>query len=108
MIKNKNAVSLAEVKEILSEYEQPEENNRASLVSGYLKKFVKIKPEEAKNLIKSIEGLNLVKLKREHISKIVDVMPEDAEDLRKVFVGNEVTLNQDEINSILESIKQNK
>ena len=35
-------------------------------------------------------------------------MPEDAEDLRKIFVGEDFSLEQDEINTILEAIKQNK
>jgi DNA-directed RNA polymerase subunit F len=35
-------------------------------------------------------------------------MPEDAEDLKKIFFGEEFTLEQDEINAILEAIKQNK
>jgi DNA-directed RNA polymerase subunit F len=108
MIKNKDAVSLIEVKEILSEYPQSEENKRAEAVSVYIKKFAKIKTEKAKDLIRAIEELDMAKLKKEHIVKIVDVMPEDAEDLRKIFSGGDVTLNQDEISSILERVKQHK
>lgn len=108
MIKNKDAVSLIEVKEILSEYPQAEENKRAEAVSLYIKKFSKVKAEKAKDLQRAIEDLDLAKLKKEHIVKIVDVMPEDAEDLRKIFVGGDVTLNQDEIGSILERVKQHR
>ena len=106
MIKEKTAVSLAEVKEILSEHPQIEENNRAENVLKYIKKFVKTKPEKAKALLKGLEDLDLIKLKREHLAKIVDLMPEDAEDLKKIFVGSDVSLDQDEINSILERVKQ--
>ncbi len=108
MIKNKTAVSLVEVKEILSEHPQLEENKKAEAVLDYIKRFVKSKPDKVKALIKAIEDLDLVKLKKEHIVKIADVMPEDAEDLRKIFVGGDVTLNQDEITTILEKVKQNK
>lgn len=108
MIKNKTAVSLTEAKEILSEYPQVEENKKAEEVLEYIKKFAKSKPDKVKAVIKAIEELDLAKLKREHIVKIADLMPEDAEDLRKIFSGGDVTLNQDEITSILDKIKQNK
>ena len=108
MIKNKTAVSLTEVKEILSECPQLEENKRAADVLIYIKKFAKAKAEKVNALIKGIEDLDLVKLKKDHIVKIADLMPEDAEDLRKIFVGGDVTLNQDEITAILEKVKQHK
>ena len=108
MIKNKTPVSLIEVKETLTEYPQIEENKRAEAVLSYIKKFSKGKAEKVKGLIKELEDLNLAKLKKEHIVKIVDVMPEDAEDLRKIFFGGDVTLDQDEIITILEKNKQHK
>lgn len=108
MIKNKTAVSLAEVKEILSEYPPVEENKKAAEVLEYIKKFAKSKLDKVKAVIKALEELDLAKLKKEHIVKIADLMPEDAEDLRKIFSGGDVTLNQDEITSILDKIKQNK
>ena len=108
MIKNKNPVSLTEVKEILTEYPQAEENKRAEAVLAHIKKFVKTKPEKAKAIIAAIETLDMAKIKREHMVKIVDLMPEDAEDLRKIFAGGDVTLSQDETNSILEKLKEHR
>lgn len=108
MIKNKTPVSLVKVKEVLSEYPQIEENKRAEAVLGYIKKFAKAKQDKVNALMGDLEGLNLAKLKKESIVKIADMMPEDAEDLRKVFSGGDVTLDQDEINSILEKVKQHK
>jgi len=107
MVKNIEVLSLPEVKEILAQYPQSEENLRAKEVLEYIKKFVKTKPEKAKALKKSLNDLDLMKLKPKHIAKIIDVMPEDAEDVRKIFVGEDVALNQDEINAILEAIKKN-
>ena len=108
MIKNKTAVSLIEVKEILAEHPQVEDNKRAEAVLRYIKKFAKTKPEKSKALLKSLEELDLIKLKREHLVKITDLMPEEAEDLKKIFFGSEVNLDQDDVNSILERVKQNK
>ena len=108
MIQNKTAVSLTEVKEILSEYPQHEDNKKAEAVLKYIKKFVKIKPEKVKAMLKALEELDLIKLKKEHLAKITEVLPEDAEDLRKIFVGSDISLDQDEINSILERVKQHR
>jgi len=108
MIKNTKALSLSEVEDTLSQYPQIEENNAAKNVSEYIKKFVKIKPAKANELKKGIQELNLHKLKEKHISKIIDIMPEDADDLKKVFVGEDFSLETEEINLILEKIKSIK
>ena len=104
MIKNSEALTLAEVKELLAE----EESEKSKTALAYIKKFCKIKPEKANQLKKAIEELGIIKLKQKHISKIIDLLPEDSEDLRKIFVGEEVSLDQNEINSILETIKKHK
>ena len=105
MIKNTKALNLAEIKEILERYPQLEENNAAANTLEYIRKFSKMKYEKAESLKESLRGLNNEKLKEKHIAKIVDLMPEDAEDLRKIFVGEDFSLEQEEINSILEKIK---
>lgn len=69
----------------------------------FLKKFLKTKPEQAKKLKESLEKLDLLKIKQEHIVKIIDLLPSDASDLNKIFT--DVSLNEDETNKILETIK---
>jgi DNA-directed RNA polymerase subunit F len=110
MIKSTEVKTLGEVREILEDIpkEEKEENKRAKELLSYIKKFVKTKPEQRKKLNEALHNLNIIKLNPKFISKIIDLMPEDAEDLRKIFFGEEFTLEQDEINAILETIKQNK
>lgn len=108
MVKDVEVLSMAEVKETLAKHPQSEDNNKAKEVLDYIKKFSKIKPEKAREVKKSLNDLNIIKLKPKHIAKIIDLMPEDAEDVRKIFVGEDVTLDQDEITSILEAVKKNK
>lgn len=103
MILDRKPVNLNEVKKILNEIP---ENEQKSQMEIYVKKFIKISAEKAKKIKESIEKLDLLKLKNEHIVKIIDLMPEDVSDLNKIFT--EVTLNEDEINKILEIVKQNK
>jgi DNA-directed RNA polymerase subunit F len=108
MVKDVEVLSMAEVKETLTKYPQAEDNKRVKDVLDYIKKFAKTKPEKVKAVKKAISDLNIIKLKPKHISKIVDVMPDDAEDVKKIFVGEDVTLDQDEISAILDAVKKNK
>lgn len=109
MIKSSKVLSLAEVKKLLekqAKQESEEENKRLQSTLSYAKRFSKLKPAQAEDLKKELQELKLVKLKEEHIAKILDLLPKDAEDLRKIFVGEAVSLDQDEINKILTVVKK--
>jgi len=101
MIKNNEALSMAESVEYIKKTEDSEAN-----IKGFIKKFVKISQKEAKELKKKIKDLNLIKIKTEHIVKIIDLMPENKEDLNKIFVG--VSLDEDETKKILDTVKEFK
>ena len=92
------ALSMAEAKEIV------ETSNKDKEVISFLKKFSKLEAKEAKELKKELESLNILKLKDMHIAKIIDLLPEDISDLNKIFV--DVSLDEDEINKILELTKK--
>ena len=113
MINEKKAVTLAEVKEIVTEKskklkEDSEDNQRITAIHDLLKKVVKLKPEEAKKLKEELLALGIIKLKERDVVKIADFLPEDAEDIRKIFFGQGINLDENEINSILEKIKKYK
>jgi DNA-directed RNA polymerase subunit F len=75
-------------------------------VKGFIKKFVKLKPAEAKEMREKLEALDLLKLKAEYISKIIDLMPENNEELNKIFT--DVSLDEDETKKILDIVKEYK
>ena len=62
--------------------------------------------KKAKKLKEALEGLNLIKLRNSDIIKIIDVVPENATELNKIFT--ETSLDADETNKILETVKNNK
>jgi len=101
MILERKPISLSEVAEILKDIPDNEKKTQMEL---YLKKFLKIKPEKAKQIKEELESLDLLKMKNEHIVKIIDLMPEDASDLNKIFT--DVSLTEDETNKILDIIKK--
>ena len=73
---------------------------------GFIKKFVKLSPKEAKDLRKKIEELDFMKIRTEHIVKIIDLMPENAENLNKIF--SDMSLDEDETKKILDTVKEFK
>jgi len=70
----------------------------------FVKGFIRIDSKKASELRKEIEGLELIKMREEHIVKIIDLLPENQENLNKIF--NDVGLDEDESNKILETVKK--
>ena len=75
-------------------------------VKGFVKKFIKLKPEEAKEMREKLEALDLLKLKAEYVPKVIDTMPENNEELNKIFT--DISLDEDETKKILETVKEFK
>ena len=96
-------LSLAETKEIVETVAGDEEKKE---IVDFLKKFTKLSGKQAAEMKKELEGLGLLKLKEEHIVKIIDLLPEDTSDVNKIFA--DVSLNEDEVNKILEIVKKYK
>jgi len=92
-----------EVQELLNDIPDSDKKQEMEL---FLKKFLKTKPEHAKKIKEELEKLDSIKIKRDHIVKIVDMCPVDASDVNKIFI--DVSLNEDEINKILEIVKSSK
>jgi DNA-directed RNA polymerase subunit F len=103
MILDRTPLNLNEVEEIVEESPDSEKKEEMKI---YLKKYLKTKPEQAKKIKDNLEKLDLLKMKREHLVKVIDLLPTDATDLNKIFV--DVSLTEDEINKILEVVKNSK
>jgi len=101
MITNNEPLSMAEA----SEYAKKDSESGKEII-GFIKKFTKLKPAEAKNLKKKLQELDLIKLNDKNIVKLVDFLPENSEEVNKIVV--EANLNEDEIKKILETIKEFK
>jgi len=96
MIKEMKPLSMIEARKIAGSTD----------LDSFFKKFVKGKTETAEKIRQEIEKLNDMKIKPEHIAKIIDIMPEDATDLNKIFA--DISLDENETNSILGIVKRNK
>jgi DNA-directed RNA polymerase subunit F len=96
MIKESKPISMAESQKYLGE-------NHGE-IKAFIKKFISLKPEQAKELREKIESLELIKLNEKHVSKIIDVLPENKDVLMRIVA--EANLDEDESNVILQTIKE--
>jgi len=101
MIKQREPLSMTESLEYIEDTADSEAE-----IKKFIKKFVKLKPEEAKKIREKLNALELIKLKSEYIAKIIDIMPEDPENLNKVFT--DVSLDEDETKKILDVLGEFK
>ena len=100
IIKESKPISMIEADSILEKKKESKEE-KIKEVRRYIKKFVRIKKEDAVKIREELSKLDIIKLNDTHITKILDLVPMDAEDLRKIFANEAISLNQEEINKIL-------
>lgn len=94
---------MAEANEVLGSVKS---NDKVDAAKDFIKKFSKLDNKKAVQLKEGLEKLEILKLKPGDISKIIDILPENATELNKIFT--EVSLDAEETNKILDTIKQNK
>lgn len=103
MIKEKTPLAMYEVQ---AELEKVKETDKTKDIQAFIKKFSKLSPEKSQKLKAELEKLDIIKMKRQDILKIVDIFPENATELNKIVT--EASLDSDETNKILETIKNIK
>jgi DNA-directed RNA polymerase subunit F len=99
MIRYREPLSMTESLKYIAD-----EKDSEAEIKKFIKKFVKLKPEEAKKLREELSALGLLKLKQEYISKIIDILPENFENLNKIFT--DVSLDEEESKKILDIIDE--
>ena len=87
-------ITMAEVVSLAGDSEKAEE------IKKFVKSFSKMDVKKALEMKEELKGLDLIRLKDEHIVKIVDFVPKSASELNKVII--EVSLDSDEVTKILE------
>jgi len=103
MIKEKQALSMKEADDLLGSLRETDKIKDTRI---FIKKFCKTDAGRCKKLKEALVKLELLKLKQTDIAKIIDILPEDAAELNKITT--EVSLDADETNKILETIKNTK
>ena len=99
------AVTMAEAKEVLVKREKVKElGYEQKLAAEHLKKFTKLKPEEAKKFMTELAAI--VRMSDETAVQIANLLPKTSDELRLIFAREKFSLKEDEINRILELVKK--
>ena len=96
--------NLKEKLEIIKK-ESGELNFRAEKVYSYLSEFITLSKKEADEKYAKLSGLGIVRLRDKQAVKLVDLMPDDPETLKSLFSGETLSLKQEEIKQILDSLQ---
>jgi DNA-directed RNA polymerase subunit F len=75
-------------------------------LKGFIKKFNKLKSQEAEDFRAKLEELNLMKINEKNITKIIDLLPTNQEEINKIF--NNLSLDENETTKIIDVVKQFK
>lgn len=97
MILDKKPLTLAEVTSMIGD------SDKAKEMKDFIKKFSKMKLEDAIKMKEELIALDLIQLKEENIVSIVNFVPKDSIELNKVLAN--VSLNQEEVDKILNVTK---
>ena len=99
-------LSLPEVKEILENIEKrnKELSPKSKKVLDYISKVSNIKTKEFNEIKKKLHEVGIERLKERHIAKIIDIMPKDLESLKTIFVGENLSLKQEDLKKVLECL----
>lgn len=79
-------------------------NFRAKKVEAHLNNVVKIK--DHKNFKKSLESLELARLKDKHVSLIINICPKDEDSLKTILSSENLTLKKEDMTKILEVVNK--
>ena len=100
-------LSLVDVKEVLKGIEKRDEelgylSNKAK---EYLDTFITLSDEKKRELHRKLVGLNLTRLKEEHIAKITDFLPTKVNDLKIVLQAYPLSLPKKDQDGIVNAVK---
>lgn len=101
MMKNTELLSIAESAEYLDKKKESD-----AKMLAFIKKFTELSPKDAKEMKEKIEALGLIKINPEKTVKIVDLLPDNSDEVNKIF--SDVSLDEEEINKIVDIVKQYK
>ncbi len=99
-------ISAIEVKTILTKLKKEGELNfRAQKTLDHLQQVVSLDAKKAKELEEKLANLKISRMREQHIKKLVDVMPIDEKDAKVIMSGFNVTFNNNDLKTIVNTIK---
>lgn len=100
-------LTLQETKESLDliKSRDKEINFRSKKVEEYLN-IIQKNRKPMPNLKEDLQKLDIQRLKENHIVKIINILPKNLDSLRAILAGENLTLKQEDLTKILETVKK--
>lgn len=102
---NEVPLSMQELRDKLDQVKKRDKdlNPRAIKTYDYINKFAK---KNISKLRANLEKLEILRLRDKHINKIIDILPKDIDELKSILIGENLTLKQEDLTKIVETIKK--
>ncbi len=97
-------VPMGVAKEIMLSKNSEELTYEQKLAVEHLSKFTKLEKEKAEKLFEELS--QITKLSPQIIVQIVDILPQTADELRVILAAEKISLKEDEMKKILETVKK--
>jgi len=101
-------ISMAELKEELKEIKKrdAELSFRTAKVSEQMEVLKTVKLKDAEDMCKSMQKLNIPRLKDMHIYKIIDLMPQNMVELKNIVQSYTLAITNDNLEKVLEILAE--
>ena len=80
-------------------------NFRGKKTEDYLNVISKLLSKKTGEMEKAMVSLGISRLRDKHIKKIVDIQPRDLDSLRAVLSGENITLKNEDLEKIVQTVK---
>lgn len=104
---SENPKTMVEIKEILNKIKKRDKEltPRGIKTYDYISKLTKLSEKQINELKDKLNKLDISRLKEKHINKIIDIYPKDQDSIKAILNAENITLKQDDIIKILETLK---
>ena len=107
-ILEKEAMTLAEVQGALKALKKRDEELtfRGNKTEEYVNQVTKLSKTKAVELKKALLGLDIPRLKDDHIIKIIDILPKTLAELKVILQGYTLSVSNDNMTKIMGAVEE--
>jgi DNA-directed RNA polymerase subunit F len=101
-------VTMAQLRDQLGKIKERdgELNFRSNKTEEFLNSYVTLDAKATEELKQKLEGLNIPRLKEEHIVKLIDLLPVTPEEVKSILQGYTITVTKDNLGKLASAIKE--
>ncbi len=104
----KTPMNVVEVKHVLEKIKEkePELNFRAQKTDEYAQDFAKISLKDAHELLEKLKGLDIPRIKEQHLHKLIDIMPTSEKHVKLILNSYNVTPTAESCKKLADTIAE--